>query len=179
MHQRPGEWAIDLDGPELIRVALTRNPYVGADVLGISYSQPVGRSEYVALIRTVRQRFDFDAAALRAYIRSRPGVALRLLDDALDTRSDCAPYLEGTVDGGYEVGFYHHGASRRRDHHGLDNAATDFVLLSWGLPRYPYPGPYDDWTGTPEYRPEPPFSVHRTVVELLLLTILTLLRRPR
>jgi|GEM_PF-4106007 len=60
-----------------------------------------------------------------------------IYDKALSNRASPAPYI-WEVDGGFHVGWYDgapNGFSEVYFHDGLENAATDFVLAYWGLPR--------------------------------------------
>jgi len=82
----------------------------------------------------LRGRFTFTAAELRCYIETNPGLAEVLFDKSLDQRSTPSAFM-AEAPGGYTVGWFDHARSEERFHERIEDAATDFVLTYWGLPR--------------------------------------------
>lgn len=82
----------------------------------------------------VREHFSFTAAELRCYIEASPGLAETLYNKALDQRSTPSAFMTEVAQG-YCVGWYDSARSEERFHFRIENAATDFVLTYWGLPR--------------------------------------------
>jgi hypothetical protein len=82
------------------------------------------------------RQIHFNAEELNEYVCGRPGLAAELFDIAGSYRgSDPCAYIEkaGEV---YEVGWYDHGRSQIQVHRRFEDAATDFVLAYWHLPRW-------------------------------------------
>jgi hypothetical protein len=82
----------------------------------------------------LRDRFTFTAAELRQYIETNPGLAEDLYDKSLSQRSTPSAFMV-EAPGGYSVGWYDDARSEEHFHERIEDAAADFVLAYWGLPR--------------------------------------------
>ena len=100
--------------------------------LGMPLTESAGSA---ANRENLRRRFTFSKAELKKYIHSTPGLAEKLLNASLDQRSSAPSAFIEPVGGGYNVGWFDGAKSRARFHSTIENAALDFVLLIWGLPR--------------------------------------------
>lgn len=85
--------------------------------------------------------FTFTPQQLRDYISrsDNDGLAEQIQGRALDNRGIPNAYLIMQGDG-YEVGWYDCERTQKRRHETLVDAASDYVLLFWGLPRADPPG---------------------------------------
>jgi len=88
----------------------------------------------VASRRHLRDRFTFTASELYHYMEINPGLAESLYGKSLDQRSTPSAFM-AEVPGGYTVGWFDRAASEERFHQRIEEAAADFVLAYWGLPR--------------------------------------------
>jgi hypothetical protein len=78
--------------------------------------------------------FTFTSHQLLSYFQSHPDQCLQLLIDCGDKRYSPSPFISFT-NNNYEVGMYDKGSSEVQIFSTLENAATDYVLFSIGLPR--------------------------------------------
>lgn len=82
-----------------------------------------------------RAVFTFSQGSLLRYVESHPGLAQKLLEKSEDQRSTPSAYMSPR-ETGYDVGWYDYGYAQVQHHRRIEDAATDFVLAFWGLPRF-------------------------------------------
>lgn len=110
------------------------HPYEASQILGIRDEQ---RPNGIPSRESLCDQFTFTAQELRAYILNAPMQATEIHNRSLDNRSSPAPYIWGVV-GGFHVGWYdgtRGGFSNTSFFERIEDAAADFVLTYWGLPR--------------------------------------------
>jgi hypothetical protein len=122
---------VDRPQDELLSAACSISGYEASRKLNIrmkgGFNDVPGRNYF-------RRLFTFSRAELLHYIESNPGLAQRLLMQSYDNRGTPSAYME-EVPGGYSVGWFDNERSLVRFHRRIEDAATDFVRLWWGLNR--------------------------------------------
>lgn len=111
------------------------HPYEATQILGV---RDEARPNGIPSRESLRDQFTFTAHDLHAYIVAAPMRASEIQNRALNNRAIPAPYMK-SVNGGFHVGWYNGPPHRFRHvffHHNIDDAAADFVLTYWGLPRF-------------------------------------------
>lgn len=123
---------------EQLRVACTVYPLEAAQLLGIYHE---GRRNGVPERDWFVRLFTFTPQVLREYIgrSGDDGLAERIQGRAVDNRGVPNAYLVRDDDR-FEVGWYDGDMTQKRKHNSLVDAAADYVLLFWGLPRADPPG---------------------------------------
>lgn len=116
--------------------ACTAHPYEASRVLGVRDER---RPNGIPSRDWLSEHFSFTARDLREFIKDAPLRANEIHNTSLNNRASPAPYIVD-VDGGFHVGWYDgtdDGFSAVMFHEHLEDAATDFVLTYWGMPRLP------------------------------------------
>lgn len=78
--------------------------------------------------------FDFSETELAEYIRANPGLAETLHGRSLDQRGIPSAFIV-EAPRGYKVGWFDGTEKELRFHERIEEAAADFVLAFWGMPR--------------------------------------------
>lgn len=117
-----------------LAAACMAHPYEASTILGVRDEH---RPNGIPSAEWLSKQFTFTSQELRAYILDAPTRAKEILQQSLDNRSSPAPYI-WDVAGGFHVGWYDGklgGFSKASFHQRIEDAATDFILMYWGLPR--------------------------------------------
>lgn len=112
------------------------HPYEASQILGVREEH---RPNGIPLRESLREQFTFTAQDLHAFILETPMRAGEITNRALNNRASPAPYI-WNVGNGFHVGWYDGPPGQVHDvffHQHIDEAAADFVLAYWGLPRLP------------------------------------------
>jgi hypothetical protein len=122
---------VDRPQDDLLRAACAIHRYEASRILNI---RQMGRLNEVPGQKYFRRLFTFSKARLLHHIESKPGLAESLLLKSYNNRGSPSAYME-EVQGGYSVGWFDNARSLTRFHRRIEDAAADFVALSWGLSR--------------------------------------------
>lgn len=117
-----------------LAAACMAHPYEASQILGARYPH---RPNEIPSREWLRGQFTFTAQELRAYVLEVPQRAREIENRALDNRTSPGPYIWDLGDG-FHVGWYDGPPAQVHDvyfHPDIDEAAADFVLAYWGLPR--------------------------------------------
>lgn len=125
-----GDFAVE----KQLAAACMARPYEASQILGVRDEH---RPNGIPSRQWLSQQFTFTADELHAYVLELPQRAREIENRALDNRASPAPYIWDLGDG-FHVGWYDGPPAQVRDvyfHAHIDEAATDFILAYWGLPR--------------------------------------------
>jgi hypothetical protein len=84
--------------------------------------------------RILRNSFTFSKSELLNYIEANPEIAHSLYGKSLDQRWVPSAFMVEAA-GGFTVGWFDDERKELRFHHRIEDAATDFVLRFWNMPR--------------------------------------------
>jgi hypothetical protein len=121
----------DVSRATQLAAACTVHNYEASRLLDVR--QP-GRLNEVPDREFVKNIFKFSRTDLFEYIRANPGLADALHGRSLDQRGTPSAFMEDAP-GGYKVGWFDGSEKELRFHERIEEAAADFVLGFWGMPR--------------------------------------------